>query len=83
MRRALIGRIARKELKDNARLLEDDRVVNYIDFRERISLEKLKSLSERSFSRVSLYKSGDVENRFGLSGHAKTSGRENLRASLI
>jgi hypothetical protein len=82
MRRTLVGRIARTELMRGAPLLEDDTVINYVDFRDRISLEKLKAMSRRSFGRVSEYEIANIEDRFQFS-HRKTSDGELGRACLI
>lgn len=64
VRRALVGRLARKELKNCHRLLDDDRATNYLDFAEPISLERLEVLAARSYTRVDYRDVEELQKRF-------------------
>lgn len=84
MRRTLVGRVARKELKNASQLLEDVEVANYIDFGERISLEKLKAMSKRSFARVTASGMEQIEEQLKFRDtHPNGKNVEARRASII
>jgi hypothetical protein len=83
MRRAFVGRIARRELGQSAALLEDDAVVNFIDFREEVSNKKLIAMARRSFTKVKPSDVPRIEKRFGFVAELSIRDENQIRASLI
>lgn len=82
-RRALVGRLARNELRGGALLLEDDIIVNYVDFNEAISEGRLKKMARRSFSRVPRSEVERIERVLSFEPRYRNSDPELERARLI
>ncbi|MBR1200019.1 pentapeptide repeat-containing protein [Bradyrhizobium sp. AUGA SZCCT0158] len=82
-RRALVGRVARRELRDSALLLEDDGVVNYVDYREPLTALRLMSMARRSFNRVTRPEADRLGRRLNFDSQVYDSDEEIERARLI
>jgi hypothetical protein len=83
MRRALVGRIARRELRESALLLEDNVVINFVDFREAISAEKLKAMARRSYNRITSSEVERLAYRLGFDPSVAYTDPDADRANLI
>lgn len=82
MRRALVGRIARKEFGVVAAIFADDLINNFIDYEEVIPRKRLERIARRSFTSVPANLTRGLEQHLGVRSRS-TSDQDQIRADLI
>jgi len=83
IRRGFVGRIARKEFRRCARLLEDDSIRNFVDFKQQITESALRAMSRRSALKVLRPDLDDAWRKWGSKGVVPKVHEEHTTAELI